>query len=258
MLTDLERLTAGKSVNLSDTEELLGLAGDRLDRFCKDFELDDVQARWTSLQESIKRGLDLSGKPLNIGNEAKVTRELLTAALENRYFLFLPPGKAKILFQDAFFSAEARKKYPEAMADMLAARMCYATDNNTAAVFHAVRIAEYRMRALARRLRVRTRRPLPFEDWGRVLGAIEDRLKELRGQPRQGRREEQLRFWAATARHLQYLNDLWRRNVAHARDSYSSREALEALEHVRDLFGLLERGGVRRKPPTSGAVTPIE
>lgn len=261
MLSELERITKDKEVTDEDRKEVTGPLRELVPGFCKRFELDDVATRLQELTAAMEHGLDVSGQPLDLAIEAKVLRELIKSALSNRLLLFIPPHKAKVLFQDRWFSVESYEAYPTARDDMMGARMCYAVDQNTASVFHSVRVAEHAMRSLAIKLKVKTKRPLEHEEWGKVLEALEKKLNALRASKRGAKRERQIRFFASAFRHLQFLNDLWRREVAHARNAapYSEHQALDALQHVRDLLNLLVEGfGPRKQRPPGEIVPPVE
>lgn len=258
-LERMERM-ASENKNKPEVTEFFDVVALSILNMSKHFDLDDIAARVQALKDSAKDGRDLSHQPINLAHELKTMRELLLAALHNRFLMFIPPHKAKVLFGDAWFSKEASMQFPEAKDDMMSARMCYAAGQDTASIFHSVRVAEYGMRRLARRLDVKTKHPLKFEEWGKVLDAIEKKLTALRVSQRGSKRERQIQFFSSAFRHLQFLNDLWRREIAHARSSapYSEHQALDALQHVRGLMDLLAHGLMPRRAEQTDAIKPAE
>lgn len=53
------------------------------------------------------------------------------------------------------FGEKVSLNFPSALEDIKEVGNCYATDRNTACVFHCMRVVEYGLRALAKRLRVK-------------------------------------------------------------------------------------------------------
>jgi hypothetical protein len=220
-----------------------------LDDASKAIELTEPPKRVAFIREllKVKQG-GLFGTPSvdsDLAQQLAFLRELIESGLGERHFLFLPPNKKACwdnprLFGDAVYDA-----FEEAREEIRQAGNCYATESYTACVFHAVRVAEYGMRVLARRLGIRKgrcNRPLEYEEWGGVIQLVDKKLDKLRLKRRGPQREALLQFYTSAFRHCQHLNDLWRRDVTHARRSYEYAQALGALEHAQEFMQLLAGG----------------
>jgi hypothetical protein len=176
--------------------------------------------------------------------ELRVLCEAIEGQLRHRRFAFISPDKAKLIEKIDNDWRAVLEKFSRAHPDIQAATECYALDCNTAAVFHSMRIAEYGLRALAWRLNLRQigkqKYPLEYAEWGMILNALSGKLKALQQSPgRSKRKAADTKFYADAASHADYLNEIWRKEVSHARGPYNAPEALNALTRTRQFMELL-------------------
>jgi hypothetical protein len=124
-------------------------------------------------------------------------------------------------------------KFPSAKPDVRSARMCYALGEDTACVFHLMRVAETGLRALARERRVKIRRkPLEWANWQDVIRAIRAKTEPI-GKWRAGpAKEAALDFYNGALGEFEAFKDAYRNNVMHARKSYSDKESASIMHHV--------------------------
>ncbi|HLM79136.1 MAG TPA: hypothetical protein VK302_00750 [Terriglobales bacterium] len=176
-------------------------------------------------------------------HELEVLRQAIEADLEDRTFVFVPQDDAKMLdMEDAWSSVWA--VMPESQQDVEEAIKCYTLDRHTAAVFHSMRIAEYGLRHLARKLRVKLTHthkamPVEFADWEKVITGIKNKIQTVRTNqklPVGPKRQEQLEKCSDAADHCVYMKDIWRNNISHTRKPYKKTEALNVIERVRDFM----------------------
>ena len=142
--------------------------------------------------------------------------------------------------------ADVQEHFPSAKDDIRDAVECYALDCNTACVFHSMRVAERGLRALAETLRItkvgKQQHPLEFAEWGPILGVIDSKLKALQQSPGRGPKKAALTaFYGDAASQADYLNEIWRKEVSHARGQYNAPGALDALTRTHDFMTLLCR-----------------
>jgi hypothetical protein len=166
--------------------------------------------------------------------------------LKYRRFAFVPTEKAKKLDNIDKDWAQIQQHFPSAKPDIRQAVECYALDCNTACVFHAMRVAERGLRVLAKALGVRTvgprQHPLEFSEWGLILNALAGKLKTLQqSSGRSVRKAALTKFYADAASQADYLNEIWRKEVSHARGLYNPPEALNALMRTQDFMNLLSQ-----------------
>ena len=179
-----------------------------------------------------------------VSMELKVLCETIEGQLHKRRFAFIPPDKAKLLERVIYDWQPVLAKFSRAGIDIVAATECYALDCNTAAVFHCMRVAEHGLRALAWRLNLRQigkqKYPLEYAEWGAILNAMRGKLNALQQSTgRNSRKAALTKFYADAASHADYLNEIWRKEVSHARGPYNAPEALNALTRTRQFMELL-------------------
>ncbi|MGD1027865.1 hypothetical protein [Candidatus Binatus soli] len=197
--------------------------------------------------ERIEIHLDLwpkTAKYETLSVQLRVLCETIEGQLHRRQFAFIPLDKAKLIEKIPIDWRLVLEKFSRAQTDIQAATECYALDCNTAAVFHSMRIAEHGLRALAWRLGLRQigkqKYPLEYAEWGAILNALRGKLNALQQSPgRNNRKAEETKFYADASSHANYLNEIWRKEVSHARGPYNAPEALNALTRTRQFMELL-------------------
>jgi hypothetical protein len=155
--------------------------------------------------------------------------------MDGRYIPFIEPSP---------WGADVERAFPEAAIDIRSAGIALGVDLPTAAVFHAMRVTEYGLRWLARRLRVRLtdkgrRQPLEYADWQKVITECQNQLKATRQLPKAQKRQERLAKYSRAADHCDYMKDIWRNDVSHTRRVYSAPEAEAVVQRVREFMQFL-------------------
>jgi hypothetical protein len=141
------------------------------------------------------------------------------------------------------------RSFPKAVADIVDAGNCLVAGCNTAAVFHLMRVSEYGLRALARRLKVTlthkgVRQPVEYADWNKVITAIKNEIASLRKLSSGPKQDQRLNFYSHVADQAEYFKDIWRNPTSHARRSYNAPEALGVRSRVRDFMVRIACGPV--------------
>lgn len=180
------------------------------------------------------------GQP-ELGHHTKAIREALQDDLKERT-VFLPTIEQTPYFNNPkHFGDKVYDVFPLAHSDIVDAGNCYATDNFTACVFHLMRVGERGMRALAIHLKIRKvgKTTLEFCDWGIVASALKSKVEKL--QQRKGRTAYKamlLKRYADTASQADYMNEIWRKDIAHTRGNqpYNGPEALSVMTRVREFM----------------------
>lgn len=180
----------------------------------------------------------------HLETEARHLKESLVREAFNRSFVMTKKERAEFVDNAAFFGDEVKKNFPGASADIREVGNCLAMEFPTAAVFHLMRVAEYGLRALAKKLRVRLthaglRHPVEFADWEKVITGIKNEISKARALGPGPKRQTKLEIFSDAADHCVYMKDIWRNNVSHARSPYNDTEAIAVLERVREFMMLL-------------------
>lgn len=174
-------------------------------------------------------------------------QELRTDIVEDlrfRRFALVPFDKTEIYDKGIPAWQTVWKRFPKAEHDTREAIDSYVLGLNTATVFHAMRIAEMGLRALARRLRVTVshkKGPMPIDlaDWEAVITACRNEITRLRTLAKGHKSALRLQLYSEAAEHCGFMKDIYRNPVSHARKVYNAGEALGALTRVYDFMQFL-------------------
>lgn len=166
-----------------------------------------------------------------LGIENSIWSELF-----ERKFNFIPIGKVPFFEHRDLFGVSVWIAFPSARDEIKAAGNCMAMDLNTAAVFHFMRTAEFGLKKLAKKLRVKIKHDLDLADWGEILKGVKKTLDELELKKRTPKNEKQLAFYHSILEDLKGIKHLWRNPVMHARGNYNANDALSVFTRVKDLM----------------------
>jgi hypothetical protein len=256
-----EMESAGDSVRLAAEQlAISGADSTKVLEFRKLTITDDIKKGYTSqlseiatlcekieLKASIVRCafflVSLNGNPTleNIGQEAKVLVEVMRGDLIDKRFVFVPSEKARILDRMEIEWSEIWAYIPQSKADSEEAVYCYALERNDACIFHSMRAAERGLRILAKAFNVKVRRSIEYSDWVDLLNAINAKVKQENQKPRGPKRQNKLEFYSKSADRCERMNNLWRREISHARKGvkYLDLDALAALSDAREFMDLV-------------------
>ena len=158
--------------------------------------------------------------------------------LDSKKFMFVPTDQAFYWENPTIFGDDFVTEFPEAArVEAVEAGNCFAAGRWTACVFHCVRVAEYGLRKLAKRLRVTLsdkgkRCPLEYGDWTKVIGAIRKKIDDTRKLPLGPKKADSLRRYSDLADRCEYMKDIWRNELSHTRRTYDRNESLGIINRV--------------------------
>jgi hypothetical protein len=135
---------------------------------------------------------------------------------------------------------ELPNKFANALKELQAAGRCYAFKESDACAFHSMRALEVCLRAIAAQFPAINRESLD-KNWADLIGQIETAISAIgkskrRGEKQTAKEKEDIHFYGQAALHFIFLKNGWRNHVMHANTNYNERDALQMLEHVRDLM----------------------
>lgn len=179
-----------------------------------------------------------------LAHELEGIHNQLKISLSLHKFAHVYPNVQKYFEQEQLFGAAVYASFPEAQRDIKDAGNCIAAELYTASVFHLMRTAEYGLRALARKVRVKIThkgKPQPLETaaWDKVINAIKCRLNSAHALKPSARRTDKIRFYSDLADRCSFVKDLWRNDVMHTRAHYEIQDTLAAFERVKGFMQLL-------------------
>jgi hypothetical protein len=182
-----------------------------------------------------------------IRNQATVLTEAIEGELTYRRFAFVSTPKAKLLDEFRKDWATVLEKFPATEEDVQHSVECFALEQNTACVFHLMRVAELGLREVAKRVSVKLTdkgkpQPIEFATWDKVIQGINTKIIAARSMPHGPRKNKQLQFHSQAADQCTYIRDIWRNEVSHTRKSYNDGEASGVVTRVREFMELLAKG----------------
>jgi hypothetical protein len=205
--------------------------------------------KYTGLKQSLKYINTMRGKLAT--NEYKygqyeadveILQDRENHELEDIVFGFIPAELAPYYQQKELFGAQVNANFPSAAQDIKEAGNCYAHGNDTAAVFHLMRVLEYGLRALAKKLRIsfKTKKgaiiPIDLQEWGNIIGAIETKIDAMKTRRKSRQKAEDLQFYSEAAKEFRYFKDAWRNYVMHTKAMYDPHDAAKVMEHVKEFM----------------------
>ena len=169
--------------------------------------------------------------------ELQVLRETMTDDLKSVFCYKYPSAKADVYWAFMNQWGLALKKFPSVTEEAMSAVDCYALEQNNASIFHAMRVAEIGLRALARERRVKfVKKPLEWAHWQDMINGIRGKVKVIEGKRAGPIRSAALDYYQGALGEFEAFKDVYRNNIMHVRVPYDEHQALSALIHVREFM----------------------
>jgi hypothetical protein len=162
--------------------------------------------------------------------------------LETRSFVQIPDSKFKYYKVDELFGPEVGKKFNKLGEDISSAGTCYALGQNTACVFHMMRVMEYCVQKLGKKLKVSidTRN----ESWYQIIKSVNTHIDALpAGKSKSDAQNKRKQRFSLAASRLDHVRIVWRNDAMHPKQTYDEDQALEVITSVgaflKSVVGLL-------------------
>jgi hypothetical protein len=134
--------------------------------------------------------------------------------------VFMLDGKDARYFEAHGFPAMIGERFPQAIYDMEEAGKCLALERATACAFHLMRVTEYGLQALGKKVGIAHERP----DWEPVIRKIDAELKKPYAEREYKGMAD---FLAHASAHLNAVKVAWRNRVMHVERKHTIEEARE-------------------------------
>ena len=219
----------------------------KIEELCSQLELSQSRHLASDIQELLR-------------DDQSQTYPMVAASLDNlstvimnearfRLFLSVPADLAEYYDNSRLFGDAVFNTFPSAIHDIQESGNCLACGNDSAAVFHLMRVAEHGLRSIAKKVGIKLTdkgkpQPIEFATWDKVITAINNKIAAVRTLPQGPKKNRNLRFYSDAAENCTYIRDIWRNEISHTRKRYNSAEAMGVLTRVRDFMRLL----AERKP----------
>jgi hypothetical protein len=175
-------------------------------------------------------------------NELIVLRRCIEEDLANLSLILIRPPKERVLNDLDADWTQVWKQFPRSKYDSGQAMGCYALDLNTACVFHLMRVTEFGLRGLARRIGVRLPKSkhLEWPQWLGILRGMEDKVTLLAQEMKAGRRKDELFdfYRGALGQFYEFKNE-FRSHVTHTPCRHGEARAATTVVQVKDFMNML-------------------
>ena len=148
--------------------------------------------------------------------------------------------KDKYFEKEDLFGPEVRKAFGRCINEVQAAGTCYALEQNDACAFHAMRVLESGLGALATKFG----EDFSHTNWHNIIERVEAKIRKMDSSFGPDWKEQQ-KFYSQAATQFMFLKDAWRNHVMHLRDvPYDEGTAFSVFDHVRQVMQALAKGGL--------------
>jgi len=210
------------------------------DTWCAMYDLDD-SGSFSRLLKVLK-GEAKTKTP--IPSLILAVRSNISHQLTQHRFMYMSDAEATYYDQERLFGNEVHESFRDARLDISSAGNCIACGLYTASAYHSMRVAEFGLRRIAKKLRVKlTNRGKPitveYATWDEAITACTNKITDIRKKPVGKKKEELLVFYSDAGQHCLFMKDIWRNNISHTRKAYNQPEAIAVLERVKDFMKFL-------------------
>ena len=217
--------------------------------FCRDMDLPESFSSLIRFSEALKNeGLKMTYSELIWTLHNLI--ELIKSEASKR-LIFIVPNELKQYFNnDKLFGEKIKEGFPSASEDLKEAGNCLAFGNNTACVFHLMRVVEWGLRALCENLKIKTTKktklsgrivhiPISYSEWDHILTELDAKINEFSQMKRGKKKQLAQEIYLPMILDVRAIKDAWRNHCMHARVNYNYEHALMIFSHVKHLFNAL-------------------
>jgi hypothetical protein len=157
--------------------------------------------------------------------------ERITEELSTRSFVHIPDDKLKYYKQEEPFGDTVGRKFPKLIEDISNAGTCFALGQNTACVFHLMRVMEYCVQRFGKKLKINidTRN----ESWYQIMLSVNSEINKMpAGKSKSAAQNNRKKRFSLAASRLDHVRIVWRNDAMHPKETYDEDQALEVLTSV--------------------------
>jgi hypothetical protein len=209
-------------------------------RQCEKLDLEVTLNQIKRIEEDVAQQVD----PPVVERHLQELQNRIFDELAAQLIFFVEPHKRRY-YEKQQFPPEVIAAFPSAAYDMEEAGKCYALGQNTACVFHLMRVLEVALNGLAKKLRV----PFEYRNWHNIINDIQKTIATI-GPDSGPYWKEEKHYYSEGAIQFRHFKDAWRNYVMHAHDQYDEKRALQIFNSVCEFMSHLsikcsERGSSR-------------
>lgn len=253
LLTRFERLAS--SENGLD-QEVIDKTKALIDRLMNPFYLEIGFEESVASIQRLKEALSSSNPlPSELKWKARNVFDIIKSEAEKRLIFLVPNNLKQFYNNDELLGKAVKNGYPSAIPDIKSAGNCIAFGNDTASVFHLMRVVELGLRAFSKHLGVKDVKisgkpgnekyvPLAFSDWEKIIQAGQNKIDKINGSKRGPKRQKAQEFYLPLMMDFRAIKDAWRNHCMHTRAYYNSEDAMMIFSHVKRIMETLALNGI--------------
>ncbi len=175
-------------------------------------------------------------------NELIVLRRCIEEDLRKLFLILIPSPKERVLKKLHVDWTQVWTQFPAVKYDSEQAIACYALNLNTACLFHLMRVTEFGLRGLAKRMNVKLpkNKPPDWPQWLGVLRRMKDKVafidKEMKAGPA---KDELSAFYRGALGQFHEFQDEFRTHVIGMQPKYNDVKAARVVAQVKDFMNKL-------------------
>ncbi len=238
--------SVGDEKAIAQAKECMGFCADISATHLKSLKCSHIDTAAIRL-ERLSSGDSFTWSELN--TRSRALRDAIKTELKEYLFYQYPRDKGlKYLSIDSEWK-DIFMAFPLVRDEAVSATDCYALQQNTASVFHSMRIVEHGMRALARdrRISLRNKKPVEWATWMDIIKGLDAEITRIGLTPASAKKEDALEFYSGARSDFNGFKDEFRNSVMHVRSNYDEYQALRALTNVRTFMGRISRKKLPRR-----------
>lgn len=217
-----------------EQREKLSLGMQKLSEYCGQIGLSmsvlGAQRLASELQKA-KSYIELKGQFKEL--DSRIQDEV-----SDHLFLYIPKPQSRFFEEPQLFGKQVETAFPSTLYDIAESGKCLALNRGTACVFHAMRVLESGLKALASEFSI----PINHKAWGQIIDNIEQAIKNIPRDPNKPSDwQEHRQFCSEAAVQFLHFKDAWRNYTAHLRFKYTEDEAEAIHRHVGDFMKHLSK-----------------
>ncbi|HXC36803.1 MAG TPA: hypothetical protein VNV43_13070 [Candidatus Acidoferrales bacterium] len=199
-----------------------------------EWKLDKTRSRLEHFQTLLNGDQDIPCTVIN--SESHGIMVSLDNEIKEQRLVYVPSSKADYFEKEKLFGDAVYSAFPKAREEIKDAGNCLACDLNEAAIFHLMRVVEYGLRALAKKLGVTiTDEDMEYKQWQQIIDAIYSRIRVITESPKGTPKEkaEMREFYNGAMSEFSGFKDVWRNSIMHSRGRYKPGEASSVYDRVK-------------------------
>ena len=185
------------------------------------------------LEHSLRNLEPLRFNPPQTDRELAFSYDMLINEIGDSAFFQMSRERASFYERNTLIGDEVKNRFIAVPHEVKAAGTAYSCSLPTASVFHAMRAVEVGLLEIAGQLGVTT---TGEEMMKNLVDGIQSAARKLDDVPRHPNKKSDSQFYSDVALEAGLMKDAWRNYAAHAKTTYSDREALDILNATCRFF----------------------